>query len=533
MTDEPAEADAPKTGELTARDYLRTPDVGSQRPLVYAAVWTAIANGQSPSNWLELDELLAEPTVQYCLLNMHGPLRSVKFGVTGPGAALNEFVRKEFARIWLTSLPCLLRFLELDVSCGIVKYRYSEDDRRLHFDRLNELHPRWTRPLVVEDGPDRGQLIGLRPNGSGLGTSAGEDELFAPHYFWCSGETKFSQLWGRARTRGAYQPWKEKRSRHGAIDQRRLYHFKLAGVGGMLRYPPGQTNMGTEDMPLLVDNASIAKEINEKSMFGAQITLPSTRDEFGYKWEWTPAQLVGDSSGNRDYIDDLDQEIMRGMGVPKEVLEAAETGSGYSGRAIPMMMFYASLDSLIDIVVDAVNRCIIAHLVAHNFDTSTYEIVPEYLLDKFMQKDQQQQGQQGQPAPAMPGQPPAPAPGGDPSGGPMAGAMPTGTPPAPQMPPDDEMGDASTQALAEALARTDDPAERAKLTQAFQQFGQSGGDVGDDDPQQQAAAPQPDEAYADAAKQALAEALSTATSTEERQAIAEAFSQLMAEGRAA
>lgn len=521
MDAEPDAPDAPKAGELTARDFLRTPMVGSQRPFVYTAVLTAIANGQSPSNWMELDELLAEPTVQYCLLNMHGPLRSVKFGVTGPDPALNEFVRKEFAKIWLTSLPCLLRFLELDVSCGIVKYRYSEDDRRLHFDRLNELHPRWTRPLVMEDGPDRGQLLGIRPNGANDGVSGAENELFAPHYFWCSGETKFSQLWGRARTRGAYQPWKEKRSRHGAIDQRRLYHFKLAGVGGMLRYPPGFTNMGSEDVPHLVDNASVAKEISEKVLYGGVITLPGTRDGNGnYLWEWVSAALVGDSSGNREYIDDLDQEIMRGMGVPKEVLEAAETGSGYSGRAIPMMMFYASLDSLIDIVVDAVSRCIIAHLVAHNFDTSTYEIVPEYLLDKFMQKDQQQQGQPGQQAPAMPGQSPAPTPG-DPN------ATPPQTPPSPQMPPDDESGDASTQALAEALAQTDDPAERAKLTQAFQQFHQSGADM----------TAQPDaptqEAYGDAAKQALAEALSTATTPAERQAIAEAFSQLMAEGRAA
>jgi hypothetical protein len=90
------------------------------------------------------------------------------------------------------------------------------------------------------------------------------------------------------------------------------------------------------------------------------------------------------------------------LDVPPEVVQAAETGSGWSGRSVPMLVFLAGEDALAQAVLRAFDRCALKHLVRVNYGDEPYTVAPVPLAETLMGG-----GEGGQP------QPGAPQPGGN------------------------------------------------------------------------------------------------------------------------
>ena len=54
--------------------------------------------------------------------------------------------------------------------------------------------------------------------------------------------------------------------------------------GVLVRYPPGQTNTGTADKPVMVDNAELAKKISEYHQSSRVVLIPMTPAPEGVTW---------------------------------------------------------------------------------------------------------------------------------------------------------------------------------------------------------------------------------------------------------
>jgi hypothetical protein len=258
---------------------------------------------------------------------------------------------------------------------------------------------------VYETGCRAGDLAGLHVHN----VARGALYLDRRHGFWFKGESKYGQWWGRPRLAGAHQPWTEKAGRFGAIDSRRLFYKKCAFRGPRMRYPVGKTDMGTpETGPMLVSNQDIAREIVEKFENGGVLALPNVKGPSGEDlWVWEDPESFSDVANILEYPKTLDKEILVGLGVPVELVEAGGTGSGYSGRAIPAQVFFTSMDCVVAKMFEAIDTQVMKFLVRLNFGKRTsYEVVPKSLA--------QLMAQAGPGGP--PGQPPPPG-GRRPRGG--------------------------------------------------------------------------------------------------------------------
>ena len=138
-----------------------------------------------------------------------------------------------------------------------------------------------------------------------------------------------------------------------------------------------------------------------------------------------------------DYDDNLKNQIAYGIGIPPELIEAAETGSGYSGRAIPLEGYLNGQQDNAREILYEWKWQIGDPLVLIEFGKEEwFEVEVESILETRLKQGQEaQQGQQQGGPPGMPGQPGAPGQGapGAPQmgeqpmpGGPGGGGMPGG-----------------------------------------------------------------------------------------------------------
>ncbi|VTT96576.1 hypothetical protein : Uncharacterized protein OS=Pirellula staleyi (strain ATCC 27377 / DSM 6068 / ICPB 4128) GN=Psta_0911 PE=4 SV=1 [Gemmataceae bacterium] len=196
---------------------------------------------------------------------------------------------------------------------------------------------------------------------------------------------------------GMFEPWLEKRGRNGAVHIRRGWFRKCAYRGGVLYHPDGTTNMGTEESPDVRNNQDIARETLEYSESGAVFTFTNEINggkDGTYAWDYHPPEAQPDVQGVREYPQDLDAEMLEGAGIPPEVLEAADVGSGWSGRLIPLMGFLGGVDELAGLIIEAADAGWLRHLVAVNFGPAAwYEVEPRSLVDEV--QEQAQGGEDG------------------------------------------------------------------------------------------------------------------------------------------
>ncbi len=368
---------------------VRRPALAGYRPHVLgAALATDMLDGQPIFTWRWLESMRRDPQVQFGLRILRAPLAQVKVKVQAKSQRVGHFVHEQWRRVWQRSLGKITRMFEAGFSAGEVCYR--REGRAAVFDRLINVHYRDAQPLEYSRGRRRGELAGVRVSQSG---DVGEVDLRSPHSFWCTNDPDYDQLWGQSRLRTAFAPWREKRGKHGALDSRRLFYHKCAFTGGQLRYPPGVTDIGDEDSgPIYKSNQDIAREILEKFENGGVLALPNTRDKVSneFLWIFEPAKINTQGSETLlEYPKELDREILKGLGIPPELVEAATVGSGYSGRAIPAQVFFSSLDEAAFQIIEAIDRCILRWLVEVNFGRGQhYEIEHESLAELVAREPQ-------------------------------------------------------------------------------------------------------------------------------------------------
>lgn len=392
---------------------VRPAKTGGYMPQVWTGsnVLGQALDGRPRFTWLEVERMRYDPQIQFGLRILRAPLFGVTWKVRADSDVMQRWIDREWSKVYRRMVPRLVRAYEYGCAAGEVVYQErrskSTGRTRIHFADFLDLHPRDARPLVYHRGRLAGSLAGIRVSRV-ANSESGVGGLFLDrrHGFWFSGEAEYGGWYGRPRLAGAHETWLEKRGRHGAIDARRLFYKKCAFRGPRVRYPVGTTDMGTaETGPMPVSNQDIARELVEKFENGGVLALPSVKlPDGGDAWTWEDPQAFADVAGLLEYPKQLDKEILIGLGILPELVEASQVGSGYSGRAIPAQVFFTSMDEFVQLVFEAIDTQVMRFLVRLNFGKGAgYEIVPDSLAQMIANS-----GPGAQPGGAQPGGGPMP-----------------------------------------------------------------------------------------------------------------------------
>ena len=235
---------------------------------------------------------------------------------------------------------------------------------------------------------------------------------------WYAHEPRYSSYYGVTQLLGAWRPWRRLAWKDAAetVLDTGVYRYAFAGPIG--RYPENDPQVASQGVPATAYdsqgrprryNRDVMRQMVELYKTGAGIGMSSACDDKGnYLWDMQLPEHVLNVDPIINYVKMLKDEISLGIGVPPELIEAADTGSGYSGRKIPMQAFLAQQQRIADRILMMFVEQVLRPLVAWNFgQAARFNVMVKSLLktrEKESGENQQQpSGQQGQQQPGSQG----------------------------------------------------------------------------------------------------------------------------------
>lgn len=346
-----------------------------------------------PFNLWVADLMRMDPQIKFGLSVRNGPLFAADCVVSGDNEKVTAFVQEQWDKIWNTSSHKLLRTRVYGYMGYEVMYQYDKKGFVI-FKRLKDLHPSMVRPMTHKhNNVVQGMVV--RPHGSFGAYHSLVDEprtkrdphrVLAPKCLWTTFEGRFENPFGEPILQHCYPSWWEKWMEHGAKRQTVLRMLKDSWIGDVIFYPPNYafTNKDGEK----ISARDLLREVSENRLSGASLMLPMVYDAKSGKelFRYQPPTTIPGETPIFDWMERLNIEMWKGLDIPKEVIEAAGTGSGFSGRSIPFVAFVTLLMCEFQEIVTAVNEMILRPLVALNFGVQPdYEIKPME-VDQLVQK---------------------------------------------------------------------------------------------------------------------------------------------------
>lgn len=323
----------------------------------------------------DVPAMLRDPQVRYLLWIICAPIHSARWNVICEDMTVAMYIHATIQKAWINELQKILRMLSWGSLGAEIMWKTNQDGLVV-FDTLNIVAFFDGVPLEVG-----GKMVGLR-----VKTDGGKKDLFAPRYFWAANDPEPGSILGQSRLAGSWEPWMEKRGKHGAIDIRRLWFLKNVIRGALIRHPTG-TIQDERGQPRAMQD--YARELVEKIEAGDIYALPNTRDEHGnYAWEIDFAEVKSDAKQLLDYPKELDLEILKGGGVMPEVVQASVTGSGWSGRSVPFLVWLGIEDEVVKSCLNPIVEQIVRPGVEQNFGAVPFQVQPISLIEKETPPDQ-------------------------------------------------------------------------------------------------------------------------------------------------
>ncbi len=377
------------------------------RPSIPAAVfWTA----DGLPDWYlyrDIEVMQTHPHVAMCMRQYKGGLAGTQIKVKASSSKVGEFVEKQWRKFWL---DCRSK-VQMSYEWGWMgaEVVYETKNGLLGLDEIEDFSPRDVTPLTRN-----GKYVGVRVKSTNVdlwGPDMGlweefpqqRQRLYIPRKtpskgFWHAHHPRYGSLYGRSQYWASWRSWRRLSGQDGGefVADAAVYRFGVAGP--IMRYPQEDYRDSAGNM---VDTRAKAREFVENAKAGVSIAMPSSKysPEMGgdYKWSLEFPDHTINVSGILEYLKRLEDEIAYGIGVPPELLEAQESGSGYSGRAIPMEAFMENQQEDAEAIVRSWKKQIADPLVEWNFGPEAwFEVEVESLLKtKIQNSGQAQQGQQG------------------------------------------------------------------------------------------------------------------------------------------
>lgn len=305
-------------------------------------LWSSLVDaGRLPRwsyQWAEAMEMT--PQVRLGVSVGNAPLYQSEVEVICDDPEIGKYLAEQWRTLWSRSAKKILSYARAGYSGLEVVYEWDESKQELCIDSVYDFHPLDVKPLT-----ENGAVAGVRVRNGKIKNAV---DLMGPKAVWLTYDADYGNLFGKSLYRGAFEPWWEKNKPSGACDLRRLKYLKDSWIGDVGRHPNRIERIPVEGSPGEYQEVSahdILVQMLSQRAAGGIMVLPSTTDDKGkYEYDYSPPVSIQGGSDILAYTDALDVEIWKGLLVPREVIEAATTGSGFSGRSIPMMCFLSIRD---------------------------------------------------------------------------------------------------------------------------------------------------------------------------------------------
>lgn len=304
------------------------------------------------------------------------------YGVRCKDKDTTDFILKTLNRFWISGLQEALLALDWGFSCSQIIYKKNpnpDSKFKIIYDSLDHIHP-----FDVEPRPNRrNELRAARVKGI-PGKPNGVD-LPIWKIFWHVHCKEHHRYFGQSRLEWVFVPWHETWTIYGARDIRRTWFMRNAYNGGVMRYPIGETTLEGGNV---IQNRELAIEMMANIRTNGFLVFPDEINSEGKQaWEYEPPTGNPTPQGLMEYPSDLRYEILEGMGIPPEVIESGSEGFGAAtGRKVPLMIYYSTLNPLANLIVNDIQRFILNPSLLVNLGK-----IPEYEIYKVVPLKSQEQ----------------------------------------------------------------------------------------------------------------------------------------------
>lgn len=363
--------------------------------------------GLPPFNTRQITLMLRDSQVKLGCAIKSAPLMHVKYQITGqPEVA--QFAHEQMAIAWDTIVPKMVNALWYRMFFGQPTYRKAPSGR-IELTGCNDYYIGDCQFLEIQQ-----KLVGFRVksrNSSNQATIAvgGEQDLYGMKALIYIHKQIHGDRAGMSELEGAYSAWLEKTGQDGALAKRRLWFYKNSFDSGIILHPPGNYQWTVNGQLQNIPYRDIARQAVERAHAGSVMAFPQEYDQEGNKlWEYIPAKMNGDGQPMIGYVEQLNTEMLRGMGIPDDIISQTSGTGSYAGRSIPFQAFLTSQTGTIRDMFNAIWKQVILPLCWWNFESIDVEATGiECDRDKLLPPDGPEQPPGGMPLPG--------GPGGDPS----------------------------------------------------------------------------------------------------------------------
>lgn len=366
------------------------------------------------SDWLnfeffqDIEAMRKDGCIRLPLTFLLGAIAHGEWEIEGSSGVVAEFGAKQIQWWWANARGRVHEEGSIFGWCP-GEVTYDVRDGLLVQQEFDTFHPNDADPMVMQHGPKKGKPVGVRIH---AGVS-GQRDLWAfrddvPNKgFWYTHQGRHGMRRGQSQLRPAWRPWRRLMGRDGAEDIIDLGVYRN-GIGDTIVGHPNQFVKATDSNQPAWATADgwhtrdEARQIAETRKAGSGIAIPSECDSnSNRKWFVETLETGVNIPGLVEYVDYLEQLCSKAMGVPPELLQAAESGSGYSGRAIPLQAFLTAQQRPLDDLTRMWLEQIGLPLVKWNFGPDAWiRITPVPLVESYRKSAWDGPGGQGQSVPS-------------------------------------------------------------------------------------------------------------------------------------
>ena len=317
-------------------------------PHAYAYMHPITGYKRPPFTFSTIREMQIHPDVMFAMWLLKGPmLARARMQVECDNEEVKQYVIRALNRFWKNGAVQALKALEWGFSCSEVLWK-ADNKGMISYSKLRDFETEACR-IVTQGGERVGVLV---KNFSTFGGETTKELYLGGPKVFHHVHSREKHLWyGQSRLIGAHLPWNEMMTEGGYRDIRRMWFYKNAFQGGIMRHPDGYVRTPEGNLKAY---QHIAQEMIEKMRTGAVLAIPSKYDARGNPiWDFEAPKGNTIPAGLFEYGNDLKDEILEGVGIPTEVIRSGgNQGFGSaSGREVPESAFYANLQDLLNWLV--------------------------------------------------------------------------------------------------------------------------------------------------------------------------------------
>lgn len=397
-------------------------------------LWALFTSDTVPQFYLlrDIELMLIHPIVRSALEYFKGGLAGAEFwGGPKPedphdevGLPISEnpevsaFVAEQCLRFWDRGVPQLQAGYEYGWCAGENLYAQEDGSGKLYWDGILQFSPRDVYLLThnaVPVGVRVKQIANTQAELAGTTSSVGVADLWMASKdvpgkgMWYAHNPRYSQFYGQSQLLGAWRPWRRLGWKDGAESNIDLGFYRFWCRGPVVYFPDEDMQTGTAApaMATAFDSQGrprrfardVARQLAEWYKSGAGVGLPSAKYSSdmggGDKWKLELPDSTLNVEGGIVYAKHLWDQIRYGVGVPPELMESSEGGSGFNGRMVPLYAFLEQQQKIADALLLLFVRQVLIPLVRWNFGAVPWRVQVKPLL---MTRLQAQKGEASQPA---------------------------------------------------------------------------------------------------------------------------------------